>query len=174
MFNFSISELQQTLSDPSNSTLAFAVVGFIVAVGVWLLVRAKSRTDEASSQQSDSGSGYTSQRGNMRANDWFNTALNIVMGTLLGIVVAGLGQKLATNFWLTVILTLILVAGFLGFNGLIDGLIDKIFPSGIRSARKPQARRRTPLLRLLSLPIGIVLGVALALLGLGDSLLDMI
>ncbi len=96
------------------------------------------------------------------------------MAALFGIIVAGLGQKLTTNFWLIAIFAPILFGGFLLLDGFISGLIDQVFPSRIRPARKLLAERRKPLPRLLSLPGGIFLGVVLVWLGLGGSLLEMI
>ena len=46
----------------------------------------------------------------------------------------------------------------------------KLLPSGIRPARKPESARKTLLLRRLSLPAGLVLGVVLGSLGLDDYL----
>lgn len=153
--------------DITNVVLSFTVVGFTVAAGVWFLARATS--------QRAAGSGEClGALSNMRTIDWFNAAVNVVVGVLLGIVIAGLVQLVTTGFWLVAILIPTLFAGLLLFDGLIDGLIDKVFPSGIRSARKPQVQRRAPLLKRLSLPVGIVVGVALAQAGLGDKLLGIL
>lgn len=152
------------MSDLTNLILAFAVAGLTIAVGIWLLVRGQVGANNADSEP-------LGQLSDMGILDWINTALNLVLGVLLGNVIAGLVQLVATGFWVLAILMPVLFAGLLLFGGLIDGLVDRVFPSGIRPARKPKARRRLPLLRRLSLPVGIVVGVALAQVGLGDRLL---
>lgn len=155
------------MSDLTNVVLAFIVAGLTIATGLGLLVR-------ATSQRSASASESPQQPSNMRIIDWFNSAVNIVMGVLLGIVIAGLAQLITTDFWLVAILIPILFAGLLLFDGLINGLLDKVFPSGIRPARKAQVPRPAPLLKRLSLPVGIVVGIALAQAGLGDKLIGII
>lgn len=160
-------ELRPKMSDPTNVVLVFAVVGLTVATGVWLLVRANS-------QHSASSGKSLGELSDMRIIDWFNTAVNIGLGVLLGVVIVGLVQLITTGFWLIAILIPIIGAGLLLFDGLFNGLVDKIFPSGIRPARKSPVRRRAPLPKRLSLPVGIVVGVALAQAGLGDKLLGII
>ncbi len=59
------------------------------------------------------------------------------------------------------------------FDGLIGRLLDRIFPSGVRSATPPRDDRK-PLVRRLSLPAGLVLGVFLALFGLADTILGLL
>lgn len=162
------------MSDLTIITLAFAGAGLTISLGVWLLVRTKLGADRADPEQSDSGGDSSSERGSMQVNDWVNAAVNVVIGVLLGIAIVRLGQLITTAFWPVVVLIPILIGGFLLFDGLIDRLFDKVFPSGIRAARKSPARRRAPLPRLLSLPVGIVLGVALDWLGFGDRLLGII
>lgn len=49
---------------------------------------------------------------------------------------------------------------------LFDFVEEKLFPSGIRAAHKPRTK---PLLRRISLPLCIALGVFLATLGLNES-----
>ncbi len=156
------------MSELTNVVLIFTVVGLTIAAGVWFLVRANS-------QPSAGSGGATGDLSNMRIMDWFNTAVNIVVGVLLGIGIAGLVQLITTGFWFVAILIPILFAGVLLFDSLINGLVDRIFSTGIRSPRRPKARRRrAPLLKRLSLPVGILIGIALAQVGLGDPLLGII
>lgn len=110
----------------------------------------------------------------MQISNWFNAAVNVAIGIFVGIVIAQLGRLIALGFWPIAIILLILIAGYLLFEGMFNRLVDKVFPSGIRPARKPTTRRRAPLPRLLSLPVGIILGVALDWLGLSEGLLALI
>lgn len=60
------------------------------------------------------------------------------------------------------------------FDQALDRLFDRLFPSGVRPARVPAPSRRKPLIRTLSLPAGVVLGVLAAALGLSDVILAVI
>ena len=57
------------------------------------------------------------------------------------------------------------------FDNAVTKFFDWIFPNGIKPAMTAPAKERKPLVRLLSLPSGIVLGVLFAALGLRDALL---
>lgn len=112
-----------------------------------------------------------SERREMEAGDWINSAINIAIGVLLGSVFYGLAQLVAGGSWLMALILLFLGAGLFLFMVLFDKLFDRLFPTGIRPARTPQAKRPKPLLRVLSLPFGFILGVVLAVLGLDTTLL---
>ncbi|MFK7914114.1 MAG: hypothetical protein AB8B93_09385 [Pseudomonadales bacterium] len=109
----------------------------------------------------------------MQWKDWLNAAVNLVIGLLLGLAVFYLGQLVTTGSWLLALSIVILSAGLWLFEGLLDRVMEKIFPSGIRPARSPK-RRATPLPRRLSMPAGLVLGAALAWLGWSDKILGML
>lgn len=115
-----------------------------------------------------------SKRRRMQVSDWVNASINLVIGVFLGIATDGLVQLVTTAFWPLAVVIPLLFAGFFVFIWLFDKLVDRIFPSGVRPARKPQARGGIPVPRLLSLPVGVVLGVALARLGLGDPIIGVI
>ncbi len=108
----------------------------------------------------------------MKPGDWFNAAVNLVLGVLLGLVIDGLAQLVTTAFWPVVVIIPLLFFAILLFDGLIDGLVEKVFPRGVRPARKTRPAKRTPLPRRLSLPVGLVLGVALARFGSGNVLIS--
>lgn len=110
----------------------------------------------------------------MQSNDWFNAAINFVAGVLLGVVIDGLRPQLTSNFWLVAILVPMVFSGIVLFDRLFEGLFDKVFSSGIRSAKRPLPKRRAPLPRLLALPLGVTLGLASAWFGVGASLMVMI
>lgn len=106
----------------------------------------------------------------MEVGDWANTAVNLVLGVFVGIAIHGLMQLITTAFWPVAIVISLLFAVVPLIDYWLDWLIDRVFPSGIRAARKPQAEGRTPLPRLLSLPAGLIVGVALARLDLDNAI----
>ena len=115
-----------------------------------------------------------SERRSMQIGDWFTAAINLVIGVLLGSAADGLVQLATTAFWPLAVVIPLVFAGVLLFSWVLDLLTDRLFAIGVRPARKPKEEGRTPLLRLLSLPVGLVLGVALARLGLDDTILGAI
>ncbi|MFN4131065.1 MAG: hypothetical protein ACK4GC_14815 [Paracoccaceae bacterium] len=117
------------------------------------------------------------ERRRMTASDWLNSGFNLAAGLFLGLAVNGLAGLVADGTW-----QLALIIGVVGavsvlllfaFDGLVGGLIERIFPSGVRPARSAQEKDRKPLARLLSLPAGIALGVVLARLGLSKTILGL-
>lgn len=112
-----------------------------------------------------------SERRKMGVGDWINAAINVVIGVLLGSVVYGLVQLVASGSWLMALITVILAGGLFLLIALSDKLFDRLFPIGIRPAKTPQTQRPKPLLRALSLPSGFLLGVVLAVLGLDRTIL---
>jgi uncharacterized protein YacL len=110
----------------------------------------------------------------MLINTGIDATVNVVIGIFLGVAVNGLAQLMSTSFWPVAVIILLLVAILFFFESLIASLVDRIFPSGIRPARKPQKVRRAPLPRRLSLPVGLVLGLILARLGLDGVVLGWI
>lgn len=115
-----------------------------------------------------------SVRRRMQVGDWGNAAINGVIGVFLGVATDGLVQLVTTAFWPLAVVIPFLFAGLFPFIWVFDKLTDRVFPSEVRPARQPRAERRTPLPRLLSLPAGLALGVALARLGLGKAILGVI
>ena len=111
------------------------------------------------------------ERRRMGVGDWVNAAINLVIGALLGSVIYGLAQLFASGSWLTAMIMLFLAAAFFLLMVLSDKLFDRLFPIGIRPAKTPQTQRPKPLLRVLSLPSGFVLGVVLAVLGLDRTII---
>jgi hypothetical protein len=107
----------------------------------------------------------------MEPGDWLQAAVNIVLGVFLGIVVSALTELVVSGAWLMALILVALGAGYFVFVLLADKLFDWIFPSGIRTVGKRKNQPK-PLLRTLSLPAGLLLGIALAGLGLDTVLLD--
>lgn len=115
-----------------------------------------------------------SERRSMQAVNWFDAAIKLVIGVLLGSAADGLVQLATTAFWPLAVVIPLLFAGVFLFSWMLDLLTDRLFTVGVRPARKPKEEGRTPLPQLLSLPVGIILGVALARLGLDNTVLGMI
>jgi len=113
-----------------------------------------------------------SERSKMGLGDWINAAINVVIGVLLGSVMHGLVQLVASGSWLMAMIVLFLAVGLFLLVVLSDKLFDCLFPIGIRPARTPQTQRPKPLLRVLSLPSGLIFGVVLAVLGLDRMILS--
>lgn len=113
-----------------------------------------------------------SERRSMQVGDWFTAAINLVIGVLLGSAADGLVKLATTAFWPLAVVIPLLLAGVFLFSWVLDVLTDRLFTIGIRPARKPKQEGRTPLPRFLSLPVGVVLGVAIARLGLDDRILE--
>lgn len=111
------------------------------------------------------------ERRKMAIDDWFNAAINVLIGVLLGSVFYGLLQLAGNGSWLMAIILVLLGGGLFLFMVVSDTLFDRLFPTGIRPAKNPQPRPPKPLLRVLSLPLGFVLGVVLAVMGLDRTIL---
>lgn len=151
-------------------TLPFIVACIVITVVVWLVMKAKSGPAKLNSESSNK----LAEKPVMQAGDWINATVNIVCGVFMGVAAERLIRLTTTDFWPLAVLISLLAAGLIFYVSLFDSLVDRVFSSGIRPAHKPQTVRRVPLLRRLSLPAGLVFGVVLASLGLGDGLLGWI
>jgi hypothetical protein len=107
----------------------------------------------------------------MTLGDWLNSLINVVLGMFLGMAALGLANLIGAGLWVPAILFTVPVVLLMFFDQGLGHLIDRLFPSGIRPARVPAPPRGKPLVRTLSLPAGVVLGVLVAALGLSDGLL---
>jgi hypothetical protein len=143
-----------------------AAVGLAFAVVVWLFARKELVADRTESVTTDGASGRTKERRRMQAGDWFNAAINLLIGLLLGSAVDGLVRLVATGAWLSAAIITGLFGGVFLFMLVVDKATDRLFTVGIRPASRPRVKRRTPLLRLMALPVGVLLGVVAARLGL--------
>ena len=112
-----------------------------------------------------------SARRSMQLGDWFNAAVSLVVGVLLGWAADGLVQLVTTAFWPLAVVIPLLFAGVFVFSWLLDVLTNRFFSIGVRPARERKQDGHMPLPRLLGLAMGLVLGVALARLGLDDVIL---
>lgn len=110
----------------------------------------------------------------MQVGDWFNAAFNLAIGVLLGSAADGLVQLATTASWPLAVIIPLLFAGVFLFSWALDAVTDRLFIIGVRPAHRPKEDGRTPLPRLLSLPVGLVLGVVFARLGLDDTIFAVI
>ena len=113
-----------------------------------------------------------SERRKMGVSDWISSAFNLLIGALLGSVIYGLVQLVASGWWLMAVILVFLGGGLFLFMFLYDKLFDWLFLSWTKPARNPQPQLPKPLLRILSLPAGFILGIVLAVSGLDRTILD--
>lgn len=109
-------------------------------------------------------------RRSMRVGDWFNGLSILGIGVLIGVIVDMLFQLSGTAFWISAIGAPLIGGGVIFLGTIIDKLFDKLFPSGFKKPRTSKAKERKPFAILLSLPVGIVIGIIGAQFGLGDAL----
>jgi len=162
------------MSDLTGIIIFSVVACLIIAVGVGLFMGIELNNNRAESGASGSESGSVNERRRMQFGDWLNAAISLIIGMLLGSVVDGLAQLVTTGLWLSAVVIVLVGAGFFLFMLVFDKLSDRLFLIGVRPATKQQAKGRTPLPRLVSLPVGVVLGVVLTRLGFDGAILGMI
>ena len=98
----------------------------------------------------------------MTFGDWANSAVNLVIGVLLGWAAYGLIGLLTSAFWPLAIIIPAMFLGVLLFDSALSHVFEKILPIGVRPADNPV---RKPWPRRLSLPVGLAVGLVLAWLG---------
>lgn len=101
---------------------------------------------------------------NMKLGDWANSAVNLVIGVLLGWSANGLIGLMTSTFWPLAIIIPVLFIVVLLLDGWFSAAVDKVFPTGVKPAA---TKRRNPLARRLSLPLGFAIGLVVARLGFG-------
>ena len=141
--------------------IASLVACVVLAVVVWLRVKSYFGSLKSNGEPH----GKENKESAMKTGDWFDAVINVGIGIFLGVAMAASGS------WFVAVLIPLLAAALFFYMSLFDRLIDKVFPSGIRPAHKSKKTRKTPMEKRLSLPLGLVLGIVLAVLGLGDRFL---
>jgi len=111
------------------------------------------------------------ERREMQVGDWADAAILFLIGLLLGTSVDGLVQLATTAFWPMAVIIPLLFGGLFLLVLVSEKWLDRLFLIGVRRVNKPKEEGRTPLLRLLSLPAGVVAGAVLARLGLDTVVL---
>ncbi|EAQ23912.1 hypothetical protein [Roseovarius sp. 217] len=107
-------------------------------------------------------------------DDRIKTIINVVIGVLVVLVADGAARLGTTELWPLAVVMPLLVAGLVLFEKVFNRLIDWEFPSEVQPARKSKAQGFARFARLLSLPVGIAIGLILALFGLTDATLAMV
>lgn len=110
-------------------------------------------------------------RRRMISGDWTNAALLLAVGFFLGLAGSNMVKLLGTPFWPLVILIPALFGGVVLFDMLLDRVVNRILPSGLKPATQPKTKERKPLALLFSLPAGFLIGLIGATLGLDKILL---
>ena len=141
--------------------VASLVACVVYAVVVWLRVK----NDFGPLTSNGEPHGKQNQKSAFKTGDWFDAAMNTVIGVFLGLAVVASGS------WFIAVLIPLLAAMLFFYISLFNRVIDKIFPSGIRATQKSKKTRKISLAKRLSFPFGLILGVVLAALGLGDRFL---
>jgi len=153
---------------PFDLVIASAFICLVIAMVVWVRVKPKDTGDTHDSKLRDQRTATLLDQ----IGHWAMASVNFVIGVLLGVAINGLARLMLSGAWVAVFTLLALSAALFLIVWLHDRLGEKLFPSGIRPARKPKRVRKTPLFRRLSLPVGLVLGILLAALGWDQWLSD--
>ena len=115
-----------------------------------------------------------SERRSMQLGDWLNAAVSVVIGALLGSAAYGLAQLVASGAWLMAAIIVLLGITLFLIMVIMDKISDRLFPSWIGTVGKRQKQLLKPLARVLSLPVGFLIGMVLAVLGFDRTLLDLL
>jgi uncharacterized membrane protein YfcA len=146
--------------------IALTFFCLVLAAVVWSRFKSDAKSDKQDSEvRAQQAAEFFEQSGH-----WVTSAVNVVIGVLLGVVINSVVQLMFTGAWAGVLTIVVLSASLFFIVFLHDRLGNMLFPSGIRPARKPEKVRKKPMLRRVSLPAGIVLGFVLAYFGLDDYL----
>lgn len=109
-------------------------------------------------------------RRRMEMGDWLNAVALLAVGFYLGLALDGLLQLDGAAFWIAAAGMPIMFWGLIAVARVIDGLIDRIFPGGVKPARAPPPKERKPLAVLFSVPAGVAAGLVGAQFGLSGLL----
>lgn len=144
--------------------IALTFICVVMALVIWSRLKPDAKPDKQESElRAQRAAAFFAQAGHLASS-----AVNVVIGVLLGVAINGLVQLMFTGAWAAVFNIAVLSAVLFFIVFLHDRLGKKLFPSGIQPARGSEGERKTPLVRRLSLPAGVVLGVFFTSLGLDD------
>lgn len=152
---------------------AFVGICIAIALGVW--IRAKKLTADSSDarppiDQSDEPALKT----NSLPGVWFDAVWRVMLAVFFGYAIGSLARLSSIPLWLAAIIVLLLFYGSVMIEGVVDRLMDRFFPSGIRRAAKPRDRDSVSFMQRLRLPMALLVGICLAWLGVLDALLKLI
>ena len=111
------------------------------------------------------------ERHKMQLFDWVIAAGLLAVGFYLGLAVGALLQLDGFAFWFTIIYVFIPFGFVFLFIYFMDDLADRIFSGARKPAHLKHTQKRKPLALLLSLPIGLVVGVIGSQVGLTEFFL---
>ena len=101
----------------------------------------------------------------MQPGDWFHAGVLAVVGVLLGSAALNFLQLAIRGAWMLMLITALFFAAMFLIVMLTDKLYSVFLGPGIRPAPGGNAGERKPLLRILSLPAGMLVGAFMGLLG---------
>lgn len=143
-------------------------ISICVVIGIFVWFRLRS-IEKASDEDVELLTQQTAKLF-MRAGDWGSALVNVVIGVLLGMVIHGVFGLLLDGAWFAVANIAALFVALSFIVVMHDRIGQKLFPSGIRPAHKPKAKRKKPMVRRISFPLGLAVGITLGSLGF-DALL---
>lgn len=112
-------------------------------------------------------------RRKMRMSDWGNSAVNLVIGLILGLVAEDFARLLLSDSWPVAIFIVLLFWGVLLFDRVLERVSEWIFGAGVTRVLPRHNVPRKPYIRVLSLPAGFLLGMVLFRLGLRASIMGL-
>jgi hypothetical protein len=112
-----------------------------------------------------------SDRQPMDPFDWLIASLLAAVGLFLGIAVHFMTQLSEAAFWPVAIISFVLFFGIVAFHRILLRVAERIFSGKIRAGRHTKPRGKKPLALLLAVPVGLVGGMVVGWLGLGDEIL---
>ena len=114
------------------------------------------------------------QRRKMEISDWLNALALMVAGIFFGIAADAVVRLITSAGWLLAVIILLPFIALLLFEDILNKAMDRFFPSGIGPAHNLTPKGKSPWPRLLSLPVGVLIGAVLARSGLASALLDVL
>ena len=106
--------------------------------------------------------------------DWLVALALLVAGIFLGIGTYAVVRLFTSAGLLLGIIILLPFIALLLFEDFLNKAMDRFFPSGIGPAHNLTPKGKSPWPRLLSLPVGVLIGAVLARSGLASALLDVL
>jgi len=110
------------------------------------------------------------ERQKMQTFDWVIWAALVAMGGFLGMAINGMVGLARAGSWWSIVIVLVPFGGWLVFY-LLSLRLGTFISTGRFSEPKQLQKRRKPLMLLLGLPLGLLIGVIGAQFGLDRLLL---
>ncbi|MBF9029121.1 hypothetical protein HKCCE3408_01820 [Rhodobacterales bacterium HKCCE3408] len=107
----------------------------------------------------------------MSFDDWISTIGGIGIGFFLGLAAYALAGLFLNGAWLIALAVIVPWLAWLAFYVVLENMAERVFPTGMKQARRLEARRGKPLARRLAGPAGFAIGAFAAWLGLTETIL---